>query len=121
MLGTARGIDGVQGRKARTLERREIPSSAGAPYNALVTTPAARMPGLLGRTVNSDRTSKRIDSLFAIVIERDGVESVVRRDTAHTRELWVTDDPALAPTLLVIAREDSGFADAYVARFDRVG
>ena len=70
--------------------------------------------------IYSTRTSPRVETLFAVVVSVDGREGIVRRDTPYGTQPWMTDDPALAPMILSAAREASGYADAYLAKFERV-
>jgi hypothetical protein len=70
--------------------------------------------------LHSTRTTPRIEMLIAVVIDTPEGESVVRRDTPVGTTPWITDDETLAPVLLALAREESGFPSAYLARFRRV-
>jgi hypothetical protein len=68
----------------------------------------------------SRRRTKRITALFAVlVVEADGREGVVRFNTPTGSFPWITDDPQLAAQMLALAREDTPYVDAYLARFTR--
>jgi hypothetical protein len=70
--------------------------------------------------IRSRRKTKLIESIFvAVVIDPDGQEGVVRRDTPSGTQPWTTDDPELASTMLRIAQQMPGCSDAYLVRFDR--
>ena len=71
--------------------------------------------------IYSKRTAPRVEAIFAVVVSVDGMEGIVRRDTPSGTQPWMTDDSALAPKILELAREASGYTDAYLARFERVG
>lgn len=74
--------------------------------------------------VLSGRTTKEIESIFAVVVkDRHGKEGVVRRDTPVGTIPWTTDDPALTDTMLMMAIGSCPHLDPdefYLVRFDRV-
>lgn len=61
----------------------------------------------------SRRPTKRLTALYAIVIvDADGSEGIVRRETPSGTMPWITDDVTLLPTMLKLAREP--FPDAHL-------
>ena len=69
----------------------------------------------------SARTSPRIEHIFAVVCQdAQGMEGVVRRQTPYGTQPWTTDDASVTDEMLRLAKEASGFPDAYLVRFDRV-
>ena len=73
------------------------------------------------KSVLSARTSLQIEHIFAVVCKDErGMEGVVRRVTPFGTQPWTTDDASVKDEMLRLAKEASGFDDAYLVRFDRV-
>ena len=72
------------------------------------------------KRVLSARTSLRIEHIFAVVCQdAHGMEGVVRRQTPYGTQPWTTDDASVKDEMLRLAKEASGFPDAYETRVTR--
>lgn len=70
--------------------------------------------------LRSDRRSLRVERLYALIIQDESGEGVVRRETPAGPQAFITDDPLLADALLSYVRQHH-FPKARVVAFQRQG
>jgi hypothetical protein len=70
--------------------------------------------------VAKPRKGREITHLYAIVTRgEDGVEGIVRRDTPHGTQAWITEDESLVPVMFEHVRKTGQFPDAHLVVFTR--